>query len=94
MSYDYSNMCSASSLYIAPSSGSLTVDFHDWTLSQDVITTSGERYVSAKEKHFCEHCGTNSENTNSRGNCIACGAPLPDNHIIKRYSDRMCGWKI
>jgi hypothetical protein len=32
-----------------------------------------------KEKHFCQHCWTISENTNSRGNCIACGAPFGEN---------------
>jgi len=29
-----------------------------------------------KDKHFCQHCYTISEETDRRGNCIACGAPF------------------
>jgi hypothetical protein len=29
-----------------------------------------------KEKHFCHHCFSISEETDSRGNCLACGAPF------------------
>jgi hypothetical protein len=29
-----------------------------------------------KEKHFCNHCFTISEQTDIRGNCISCGAPF------------------
>ena len=29
-----------------------------------------------KEKHFCNSCLTISEKTDSRGNCVSCGAPF------------------
>lgn len=31
------------------------------------------------EKHFCTSCYTISEKTDSRGNCVACGAPFGGN---------------
>jgi len=37
--------------------------------------------LTQKEKHFCKYCHTNSEETNSRGNCIACGAPFGEERL-------------
>jgi hypothetical protein len=34
-----------------------------------------------KEKHFCHHCFSISEETDSRGDCIACGAPFGEEVI-------------
>jgi hypothetical protein len=46
------------------------------TCAYDLPMTNYKKSQAAELLHVCNWCGTKSSDTDSRGNCIACGHPF------------------
>ncbi len=41
------------------------------------------------KRYICRFCGTNATKTNSRGNCISCGAPIAMKDFVVEETPKM-----